>query len=930
MINNHSSGPQNIVAGCGPQSNMNGPGTLHNYYGSFRNPQVIEEERLRKEKEEFEREKGDCFRSLSYPDMNSRRDNIDDPHPSTCEWLFTTTEFMEWWDRGHLSTHNGVLWIKGKPGSGKSTLMTRTLSYCERAFADHLIASFFFNARGGVLEKTPLGMLRSITCQLLDKDDMICKSILPSYRDKLKYNGQSFHWKEGELKRFIRRSVTEPPDPKLLLLLVDALDECEEKAIRDVVGFLEDLSVDASNRGVKLSICLSSRHYPWISMKKNLELTVETRQEHGRDIAAYVRDKLIIEDGFIERQIRQKACGIFLWVVLVVAMLNKAYDDGREEAMQKILGEISEDLEGLFERLVPKGDSDKTEFIGMLQWVLFSKQPLTPEQLYTAAINKALLSCRRHCPHGHDNSICPHLHSTIRRRILSSSKGLIEVKGESSKHIVQFIHLSVNDFLCRNKRLEILDPPLQPNVISASHARLWAYCWSYIKRLNNTTGLVSSHVSIYDIKSSWSNLCAHDPFLGYAATWILDHANEALSNDTESGRLDYDITEWLAAKDSWLGCVETAWLVAGRLRLDLLRNTGSMGLMLSLAVALSQNLVRTAIAKGANINAEEGKYGTALHAASSHGNYEAVQLLLDAGADVNVQVKRWGSALQAASAACKRGIVELLLKKGAEINAQGGSYGNALQTACWRGDAATVELLIKKGANVNAQGGYYGNALQAACWRGNPATVGLILRKGANVNAQGGHYGNALQAASWYGNTAISECLLNEGANVNAQGGHHGNALQAAVSGGSYETVKLLLEKGANINAQGGHYGNALQASVSGARYEIMKLLLEKGADINAQSGHYGNALQGAVCWGDYRTVRFLLERGADINAQGGRYGNALLAAYDHHRVYQWDRYGKIVSLLIENGARVEPSISKSSDLGSDKTPSSTLHTSPA
>ncbi|KAJ2896233.1 hypothetical protein MKZ38_005727 [Zalerion maritima] len=60
---------------------------------------------------------------------------------------------------------------------------------------------------------------------------------------------------------------------------------------------------------------------------------------------------------------------------------------------------------------------------------------------------------------------------TIRRRITSLSKGLIEVRrGDVTS--VQFIHQLVNDFLFRNKRLQKLDPTLEPDPVNASHGQL--------------------------------------------------------------------------------------------------------------------------------------------------------------------------------------------------------------------------------------------------------------------------------------------------------------------------------------------------------------------------------------------------------------------------------------------------------------------------
>ena len=123
----------------------------------------------------------DCLRSLGFRNLDARLQVITAAHHGTCDWLFNTTQFEKWYSRADLLAHNGVLWIKGKPGAGKSTLMKHALRHCEEVFADHLIVAYFFNARGEILEKTPLGMLRSMVYQMLDKDDMLYERFRPIY-----------------------------------------------------------------------------------------------------------------------------------------------------------------------------------------------------------------------------------------------------------------------------------------------------------------------------------------------------------------------------------------------------------------------------------------------------------------------------------------------------------------------------------------------------------------------------------------------------------------------------------------------------------------------------------------------------------------------------------------------------------------------------
>ncbi|KAI1158141.1 hypothetical protein F5B18DRAFT_665413 [Nemania serpens] len=767
LVGNHGHGPQNVVAGCGPQSNLNGAGTQNNYYGSFRDPRAIEAGG-------FQIEKEDCLRSLSFPNMNVRRETIDDAHPDTCDWLFSTAEFEEWLYRRDLPTHNGVFWIKGKPGAGKSTLMNHTLSYYERIFGDHLIVAYFFNARGGILEKSPMGMMRSIVYQLLNKDDTLCRAFLKLYRDNRRiHGGTGFQWRESELKKFMR-SIAKQPQLQLkpLLLLVDALDECAEEEVRDVVKFIETLSINAVHSGVELRICLSSRHYPGISMKKNIEITLEGRAEHGTDITTYIQERLNTQDSFIEYQVRKKAGGIFMWVVLVVAMLNKSYDEGRHEAMQKTLDEVPEDLEALFNSVLEKGDSDKTELIRMLQWVLFAQRRLTPEELYIAAVGKSLPS-----------------REVIRRRINSSSKGLIEIRGNNWA------------------RLETLDPTLQPDFISASHARLWAGCRSYLQDYD-TTSTEKDHVT---------EVLGDRPLLKYAAIYILAHADEALASDKICAILNHDMAQWLEAPgdlrlliDHSVDYRKMKWELGSY-------TTMNVGLIhILLCGRMYQNLLSFAIDKGGvNIHAPiDDVIGNALQVAcfcdNSERNHEAVELLLEKGADVNANSGHFGNALQVASYRVNFELIKLLLRKGADVNKQGGVYGNALQTASLIGSFETTKLLLEKGADVNKEDGVYGSALQGASLRGSFQTTKLLLEKGADVNKQGGFYGNALQAASSGISLEIVHLLIENGADINIQGGFYGSALKTATHLGYQQSgqagdkrrmiVRLLLEKGAKCD----------------------------------------------------------------------------------------------------------------------------------
>jgi ankyrin repeat protein len=799
-------------------------------------------------------------------------------HLGTCDWFFETEEFCDWRDRADLPANNGVLWLKGKPGAGKSTLMKHVFNHCKDNFSEQLLLAYFFNARGDVLEKTYMGMLRSIVFQLTKQDEVVRKRFVQRCREKaMIHEGSELEWQPSDLRDLLVIELGQR-STRPVILLIDALDECSESDAHLVVKFLQDLSAKATRSGATVRVCLSSRHYLSIDMNRKLELILESSEKHREDIMSYISENLYSKDEELYDEIEKKSDGVFLWAVLVVALLNEPLKAGRIEQMKEILDSLPGDLEDVFDAMLHKDERHKAETVLILQWVLFSPRPLTPEELFFGVTIEVAPQLQGPWDRSQITS------QVIERRIRDSSKGLIEIREGGDGPEAQFIHRSVNDFLHRNRRLCRLDPELGKDPIRASHKRLWSCCWKYLEQFDMTQ---TSERALENTENEY-------PFLNYALGSVLAFANKALPTAAKKGKrhtapswlsyfhgrprqttsTDDDVSRWLQGYTQWYPSWQRA-VMRFSIRDDI---TVEAGVKLLYIVARNewQSLARSLLnKKDVDVNAQGGRYGNALQAASWQGSQEVVQLLLDEGADVNAQGGEYGTALQAAlwreshQAGSRRGsqeVVRLLLDAGADVNAKGGEYGNPLQAASINGRQEVVQLLLDKRAEVNAQGGYYGNALQAASYGGSLEVVRLLLDKGADVNAQSGRYGNALQAASYQGTKEVVQLLLDKRAEVNAQGGYYGNALQAASWRGSKEVVRLLLDKGADVNAQGGKYGNALQAASAEGEQEVVQLLLDKGAHVNAQGGKYGNALQAASAEGEQEVVQLLLDKGAQLN----------------------------------------------------------------
>jgi hypothetical protein len=91
-------------------------------------------------------------------------------------------------------------------------------------------------------------------------------------------------------------------------LFVDALDECREGDVQELIDFLDEL------RETELYVCFASRHYPIVEVPTELQLVLEEVDAHKQDLSTYVERLGLVGEELIRMQhdIVAKAKGIFL------------------------------------------------------------------------------------------------------------------------------------------------------------------------------------------------------------------------------------------------------------------------------------------------------------------------------------------------------------------------------------------------------------------------------------------------------------------------------------------------------------------------------------------------------------------------------------------------------------------------------------------
>lgn len=228
--------------------------------------------------------------SLSFPQKNYRFTTIEPTYRQTCQWLFETPEYARWRDWDLRQAHHGILWLKGKPGTGKSTITKHALEHANATYLDERNIYLFFNARGDKLEKCTEGMFRSLVHQVAPD----VPSLLQSVHPEAVQGYTSIGWLVDLLRSLFREAALQFASRTKLNCYIDALDEGEdEDQIRDMAAFFEELSETAVSKDMRLSICFASRHYPHISIGHSEEIILDDYEGHHGDIASYVQSRLV-------------------------------------------------------------------------------------------------------------------------------------------------------------------------------------------------------------------------------------------------------------------------------------------------------------------------------------------------------------------------------------------------------------------------------------------------------------------------------------------------------------------------------------------------------------------------------------------------------------------------------------------------------------
>ncbi|KAF8489550.1 hypothetical protein F5888DRAFT_1892870 [Russula emetica] len=664
---------------------------------------------------------------MAFPPDPSTNHNIacGTHHKKAAKWFFEGNIYQEWKSKGSL------LWIHGKPGSGKSILCSTVIedikALCDAGQAS--MAYFYFDFRNA--NKQCLNdLLPSLLTQLSARSSPRCDILSKLYSDHDNGRNQP---SDSVLTKCLEDMLS-LPDQRPIYLIMDALDESPITSgipsARERVLLLLKQLVDLGLPN--LHICVTSR--PEIDIRNAIEpltsLRVSLHDQTGQkeDIADYVRSIVYSnldtnmkrwkkeDKEFVVKTLAERADGMFRWTFCQLEVLR----DCLPSSVRRFLDELPESLDETYERVlreIKKPNRDHAR--RLLQCLVVAIRPLRVEELAEVlAIDF------------NDAEGIPKLNPNWRwedqeRALLTSCSSLIAIVDTDDSRVVQFSHFSVKEYLT-SERLATSSQDVSRYHITfeTAHTILAQACVSVLLQLDD-------HDATKNV-----------PLAVYGAEYWVRHAQfqDVVSRIKGTEDLfDLDKPYFSAWRELYDIDIEPP---GGSVFLQFRAGSesGANKPLYYAALCGFANLVEQLIAKHPqHVNAIGGYYMTPAVAALAGRHFQLAQVLHRNKSSVEPRGLRENTPLHSAAFYGDLEMVQVLLDYGADVNSKNRLRSTPLGYASrdgHRNDARVARLLIAHGADPNTRNMIGSTPLHQASGYGRIEIVRLLIEHGANVEAK--------------------------------------------------------------------------------------------------------------------------------------------------------------------------------------------------
>lgn len=752
---------------------------------------------------------------------------------------------------------DSVLWIEGKPGVGKTTVLRKVLealrgssSFINSGLLGDVedtdnasddttpIVAFFFCT---YLEQhdSAVPILSSLLHQVFAARPSLSKHIAPD--DRL---GCAQETAEASFLGSLLAAVAEFHD---IYIVVDGLDECQAPVQKDLLDALWPRAQDATskvpsdefNTGSRTSFykaLFTSRPGSCIQKRQDerdviIDLSEgEAAEAVALDVRQFVRSELATkvptlcleyqEGTFLEESILSHSGGMFLWAQLILDYLRGVSRDAGDVSLA--LSSLPRDLNSLYERMFEKLQREDQKVtrggIMLLRWTMFVKRSLSPSEAGEAI--RAELGI-------------PRKKDLIRQIMIGSWAGnFMRIDGKT----VRFIHQTVHEFLSAQFEpgLPKVDGRFADNGSDPSVTTL-AYLVQDFGHLHALPLEDRRSLSRAITKSTTiDTLTQRFPFLEYASLNWIHHVNDLTSR--RSNQWDLEIKglmhRLLDPKSAyfqiwfpifWLHhCKETWERERYPMHPTELIVLSFLGFGRDVQWHLETNM------ENVDEPTPAGAEWTPLMAAAWMGHETIVDILLDFDAGAKSHMRH---NVQALVDSIERGHIAIARKLMRRVA--------SLQTLI------TSERSIPDGSLQQEMD----RVLASCIYAGSKELVYLY------------EFQHLIESsASFCDDRLPSLCAIAKRFHYDSELAFPSSPLSAAISLSNWEMTHALIDTGADLLSYEWVYAPARVESIY-----LLRLLLEKGVDVHTRDPYSGaTSLHFAAFSGSSSAVDYLLSHGAD------------------------------------------------------------------
>ncbi|KAN0127958.1 hypothetical protein V8E53_014212 [Lactarius tabidus] len=704
-------------------------------------------------------------------------------HDGSAQWFFRGAIFSEWKSTGSL------LWIYGKPGSGKSILCSAIIqdiqTLCKVGLGS--IAYFYFDFRD--LEKqNRRNLLPSLLIQLSVQSSLRCDIL---HRLYLEHGKGTQKPTDAVLIQCLKDMLTIPDQPPIYIIL-DALDECPNSygipspraQVLSLVKQLTDLQLS------HLHICVTSR--PEFDIRATLgplvlrSVSLHDQSGQKEDIVDYVKSVVYSDSETMMKRWREedkemvvetlseKADGMFRWVFCQLETLQQCLP----QSVLQTLNELPDSLDETYERVMMEiKRANQSHAYRMLQCLTVANRPL-----FVAELAELLAFDFKEAKGG-----IPKLNSNWRwedheQAVLSTCSSLVTVVPNGGSPIVQFSHFSVKEFLMSDR-------------LATSRRDISQF---HISLLDAHTLLAQASLAVLLRDPDVNGHADRGALAEYAAKhWMIHARVENIASQVRDGMEDlFDLDK--PYFEAWVQLHDLDAEHRNSFQNMPDSEPGARPLYYAALCGFLELVEHLTLKYPQYANARGGFCGTALHSASFEGHLQVVRLMLRHGVDVNVRDSGEDTTLLLAS---------------------------------WKGHGHVIQCLLEHGANVELRDPYGNTPLTLAASHGHVDAVRILLEHNADVNSQDNRGQTPLHdvvgdESFKADRPQIARLLLKHGANPNARN-HQLQTPLHLVSVGPVllDVLRVLLEHGADLDAEDKDGNTPLQLSLKGGHDEVTRLL---------------------------------------------------------------------------------------------------------